>query len=169
MKDFFKYAYYRVYEWQLGAYGKHWLPAETAILNVGLMVMAPYFIFVALVIKYEPFGISFEPTKYTIITIILMVIEDFFIRRWLKGKHYKILKQFKNESQKQSNKGLLLIWGYISFFVAVPIIIIATPGGVKDSKEKASQKIEKSIFKHERTMKDLEGYEKNTIKVDSLK
>jgi len=110
-----KYLYYRIYDWNLRAWGESDLPQYNAIIGISFFIwlnLITVVIAIEALIKSE-YLVSIPNSEYyagaILLTLILM--NCFLLVR--NGKYLTIAEEFKKENPSQKRKRLILIWLYI--------------------------------------------------------
>jgi len=121
-----KYLYYRIYDWNLRAWGESDLPQYNAIIGISFLI---YLNIVSIFIAIETLTgkqyLLFAPnTDYYIAAtfLILLVFNYFLLVR--NRKYLKIAEEFKGENSIQKRKGLFFIWLYVIGSFAMLILLV---------------------------------------------
>jgi hypothetical protein len=125
MLNLYKYIYYRLYSWNLRAWGKNDVPHWNALFGVSFMMSLNLGIIAGVI---DIIGLPIFKEKTPIIEILIfsftVLVLNYF---WLvyKNRYKKIYRKFKNESKNQRFRNTILLWLYVVMsFVIVSFIAI---------------------------------------------
>ena len=117
---FYKYLYYRLYAWNLKAWGEKDMPHWNALYGVTFMMLLNLSI-IAIILDILGFNILLEETPTaTILTIGLLTLSINYFLFVRNGKYHQIASKFEDESKKTKNRNALLLWIYVILSFVVP-------------------------------------------------
>jgi hypothetical protein len=131
----YKYFYYRMYIWDLEAWGKGNYPEYTALIGVSF-VMFLNIIFITLIL--DICGISpmvFDSSNtYKSISGPIYCFISALNYLWLirNGKYKNIVNDFKNESYNKRRRNTVLLWIFFFASLIMPMLGAVLLGRIKD-------------------------------------
>jgi hypothetical protein len=120
-----KYLYYRIYDWNLRAWGESDMPQYNAIIGVSFLI---YLNIISLFIAIETLTgnqyFLFLPNGeyYAAATCLLLLLVN-YILLVRNGKYLKIAEEFKKENPSQKRKGLVFVWLYVTGSFVILILL----------------------------------------------
>jgi len=120
-----KYLYYRIYDWNLRAWGESDMPQYNAIIGVSfLMFLNIIGIFIAIEALTGNQYFLFLPKGeyYAAATCLLLLLFNYFLLV-RNGKYLTITEEFKKENSLQKRKGLVFVWLYVIGSFAIPLLL----------------------------------------------
>ena len=131
---FYKYLYYRIYNWQLKLWGESEGPEFTALLGVSFLLFLNIYGVLLLIDYLTGFSIiRFLQIGSLKISLGILLIIGFNYLLFIRGNNFEaIARDFKGEDESQSRVKLIFIFLYIflSFFMIISIAKLSEVGQV---------------------------------------
>lgn len=122
----YKYLYYRLYSWNLKAWGKKDSPEWNALIGVSFMMginLSLFLIIIQLLFEIKIILSDNLPKKEIIVVALVILAINYFIFNY-KKKYLLIIEKYNNESLKKKRINALLLWLYIILsFVVIGIVL----------------------------------------------
>jgi len=132
MMKLYRYLYYRLYSWNMKAWGESDLPQYNAMLGVSFMMILNFGIIAGILDMFGVFNIFIEktPKKELILFFLIVTVLNYF---WLvhNGKYKQIAKEYKNEPKNKRLRNALLLWLYVVMSLVIISFVAILSGKFK--------------------------------------
>lgn len=128
----YKYLYYRIYSWQLWAWGETNQPQLNALLGVTFLIYLNVYTLLVGINLVTGFSIieqlSIGKLKLIILMGVIGIVNYFIFLH--NGKYKQIAKQFKKESEakRRRNFYLCLVYVVLSFAICFTFVLLSPKG-----------------------------------------
>src|SRR6185295_3493436 len=121
-KVMYKYLFYRLYVWNVSAFGKNDLPVLNALLEISLIVYVNLISVDLVVEALTGFAaINFMNVSKLLIVLIglIILVVNYFVLAY-NGKLNRLMEKYGNENDAQREKGN----AYLGVYIGISILIL---------------------------------------------
>jgi hypothetical protein len=123
----YKYFFYRLYVWNVSAFGKDDLPVLNALLEISLIVYVNLISIDLVVEALTGFvAINFMNVSKLLIVLIALIIlaVNYFVLAY-NGKLNRLMEKYGNENDAQREKGNVYLGVYIGISILILFLTLA--------------------------------------------